>query len=171
MTLLSSKWQTTVNNFYITSTQRTPHIQFTVEEPDQHESPPFLDTKVKPGPNNTLSTTVYRKPTHTDQYLHWNSNHFISVKHSVYNTLAHRAKVVSSDQQSLHQELEHISMALQNCHFPKWALNTLQKMSNADNLTTMKPSQQTNKTPTPPTTMEPTSTTTATKTSTWWLPT
>ena len=35
--------------------------------------------------------------------------------------------MVSSDQQSLHQELEHISMALQNCHFPKWALSKLQQ--------------------------------------------
>ena len=87
-------------------------IQFTVKEPDQHGSLPFLDTKVTPGPSNILSTTVYRKPIHTDEYLHWNSNHFIRAKHSVYNTLAHRAKVVSSDQQSLHQELEHISMAL-----------------------------------------------------------
>ena len=47
--------------------------------------------------------------------------------HSVYNTQAHRAKVVSSDEQSLHQELEYINMALQNCHFPKWALNKLQQ--------------------------------------------
>ena len=84
-------------------------------------------TKVTPGLNNTLSTTVYRKPTHTSQYLHWNSSHFITAKHSVYNTLAHRAKVFFSDQHSLHQELEHIRMALQNCHFPKWALNKLQQ--------------------------------------------
>ena len=44
-----------------TSHQHTgPHIQFTVEEPNQHGSLPFLDTKVTPGLNNTLSTTVYR---------------------------------------------------------------------------------------------------------------
>ena len=35
-----------------------PNIQFTVGESDQHGSLPFLDTKVTPGPNNTLSTTV-----------------------------------------------------------------------------------------------------------------
>ena len=104
-----------------------PKIRFTVEEPDQHGSLPFLDNKVISGPNNALSTTVYRKPTHRDHYLHWNINHFITAKHSVYNTLTHRAKVVSSDKQSLHQELEHIRMALQNCHFPTWALNKLQQ--------------------------------------------
>ena len=61
-------------------------------EPTQQGSLPFLDTLVTIQPDNTLSTSVYRKPTHTDQYLHWDSNHHITAKHSVYNTLAHRAK-------------------------------------------------------------------------------
>ena len=65
---------------------QVPNIQFTMGEPDQHGSLPFLDTKVTPGSNNTFITTVYRKPTHTDQYLQWDSNYFITAKHSVYNT-------------------------------------------------------------------------------------
>ena len=99
-----------------------PHIQFTVE-PTQQGSLPFLDTLVTIQPDNTLSTSVYRKPTHTDQYLHWDSNHNIMAKHSVYNTLAHRAKTVSSTQDSLDKELSHIKTALHHCQFPKWALN------------------------------------------------
>ena len=75
-----------------------PNIQFTVGEPDQDGSLSFLDTKVSPRSNNPLNTTVYRKPTYTDQNLHWDSKHFITAKHSVYNTLAHKAKVVSSNQ-------------------------------------------------------------------------
>ena len=47
-------------------------------------------------------------------------------KHSVFNTLAHRAKVVSTNQQSLHKELEHITKALWACSFPPWALRSLQ---------------------------------------------
>ena len=47
-----------------------PIIQFTVEQPGIDGSIPFLDTKVTPGPNNTIHTIVYRKPTQTDQYLH-----------------------------------------------------------------------------------------------------
>ena len=92
-------------------------------EPTQQGSLPFLDTLVTIQPDNTLSTSVYRKPTHTDQYLHWDSNHHITAKHSVYNTLAHRAKTVSSTQDSLDQELLHIKTALQLCQFPNWALN------------------------------------------------
>ena len=75
---------------------QNPNIQFTVEEPGTDGSIPFLDTKVTPGPNNTIHTKVYRKPIHTDQYLHWDSNHCITAKNSVYNTLAHRGKAVSS---------------------------------------------------------------------------
>ena len=99
-----------------------PHIQFTVQ-PTQQGSLPFLDTLVTIQPDNTPSTSVYRKPTHTDQYLHWDSNHHITAKHSVYNTLAHRAKTVSSTQDTLDQELLHIKTALQLCQFPNWALN------------------------------------------------
>ena len=63
---------------YINS--QDPNIQSTVEEPVADGSVPFLDTRVTPGPNNTMHTKVYRKPTHTDQYLHWDSNHFITAK-------------------------------------------------------------------------------------------
>ena len=97
MTPLSSTRQNTVRIYYNISTARTPHIQFTVE-PTQQDSLPFLDTLVTIEPDNTFSTTVYRKPTHTDQYLHWDSNHHITAKQSVFNTLAHRAKTVSSSQ-------------------------------------------------------------------------
>ena len=99
-----------------------PHIQFTVEA-TQQGSLPFLDTLVTIEPDSTFSTTVYRKPTHTDQYLHWDSSHHITAKQSVYNTLAHRAKVVSSSQGTLDKELQHIKTALQACQFPNWALN------------------------------------------------
>ena len=102
-----------------------PHIQITVE-PTQQDSLPFPDTLITIQPDNTFSTTVYRKPTHTDQYLHWDSNHHITAKQSVFNTLAHRAKTVSSTQASMDKELNHIKTALKHCQFPSWALNQWQ---------------------------------------------
>ena len=84
---------------------------------------PFLDTLVTIEQDNTFSTSVYRKPSHRDQYLHWDSNHHITVKQSVFNTLEHRAKVVSSSQNKLDRKLQHIKTALQQCQFPNWALN------------------------------------------------
>ena len=92
-------------------------------EPTIQGSLPFLDTLVTIQPDSILSTSVYRKPTHTDQYLHWDSNHHITAKQSVYNTLTHRAKTVSSTHHNLDKELSHIKTALHHCQFPSWALN------------------------------------------------
>ena len=69
-----------------------PAIKFTVEDNKEDGSIPFLDTIVKPEADGTLSITVYRKPTHTDQYLQWDSHHHLSAKFSVINTLSHRAR-------------------------------------------------------------------------------
>ena len=117
-----------------------PHIQFTVEEPSQQGTFPFLDTLVTVESNNTFTTSVYRKPTHTDQYFHWVSNHFITAKQSIYNTWAHRAKIISSNQEAWDQELLHIRRALEVCQFPNWALNQLQHKFQRNN----QPSQDTN---------------------------
>ena len=103
-------------------TSQDPHIQFTVE-PIQQGSLAFLDTLVTIEQDNTFSTSVYRKSTYIDQYIHWDSNNHITAKQSVFNTLAHRAKVVSSSQDKLDKELQHIKTALQQCQFPNWALN------------------------------------------------
>ena len=79
----------------------------------------FWTPRLHQDPNNTIHTKVYRKTTHTDQYLHWDSNHFITAKNSVYNTLAHRAKFVSSTPEDLAKELEHLRKALMACQIPQ----------------------------------------------------
>ena len=61
-------------------------IKFTVEDNKDDGAIPFLDTTVKPEASGRLSITVYRKPTHMDKYLQWDSHHHISDKHSVINT-------------------------------------------------------------------------------------
>ena len=69
-----------------------PAIKFTVEGNKEEGSIPFLDTIVKPEADGILSITVYRKPTHANQYLQWDSHHHLSAKFSVIHTLSHRAK-------------------------------------------------------------------------------
>ena len=73
-----------------------PPIRFTVEDNKEDRSIPFLDTIVKPEADGSLSITVYRKPTCTDQYLQWDSHRHLSAKFSVINTLSHWAKTVCS---------------------------------------------------------------------------
>ena len=55
-------------------------IMFTVEDSKEDGAIPFLDTIIKPEAAGKLCITVYRKPTHTDQYLQWDSHHHLSAK-------------------------------------------------------------------------------------------
>ena len=94
-----------------------------MEDSTNDGSIPFLDTLVTPCSEGSLSTKVYRKPTHTDLYLQWDSHHTISAKYSVVNTLHHRAKAVCSTQQLLKDEEEHLQKVLTDNKYPTWALN------------------------------------------------
>ena len=106
-----------------------PAIKFTVEDNKEDCSIPFLATMVKPEENGSLSITVYRKPTHTDQYLQWDSHHNLFAKFSVINTLSHRAKTVCSNPELLKQEKEHPRKVLTQCKYPKWVLDKVEKGS------------------------------------------
>ena len=70
---------------------------------------------------------MYRKPTHTDQYLQWDSHHHLSAKFSVIQTLSHRASTVCSKPELLQQEKNHLRKALTKCKYPKWALDKVEK--------------------------------------------
>ena len=59
-----------------------PHIKFTIEQPNEEGGIPFLDTFPKPK-GEGIAVSVYRKPTHTDRYLDFNSSHPISAKRAV----------------------------------------------------------------------------------------
>ena len=107
-----------------------PAIKVTVEDNKEDGSIPFLDTIVKPEADGTLSTTVYRKPTHTDQYLQWDSHHHLSAKFSVVHTLSHRASTVSSKPELLQIEKDHLRKAPTKCKYPKWALDKVEKRLN-----------------------------------------
>ena len=88
-----------------------PAIQFTVETNQEDGAIPFLDTNVKPEADGTLSITVYRKPTHMDQYLQWDRHHHLLAKFSAIHTLSHRAQTVCSNSEaSLQREGPHPGM-------------------------------------------------------------
>ena len=102
-------------------------IQFTAEDIQADRSLPFLDVLVTPQPDGTLTTSVYRKPTHTNQYLQWHSHQSISAKYSVISTLYHRAKEVCHTNQQLKEEHEQIKQALTSGKYPYWNLNRMEK--------------------------------------------
>ena len=84
---------------------------------------PFLDVLIIPDEEGNLKTTVYRKPTHTDLYLQWDSNHQVSSKYSVIGSLQYRANTICSNKELLRSEEHHIEEALTRCKYSTWRMN------------------------------------------------
>ncbi len=68
----------------------------------------FLDLNVYRTIEGKLETAVYRKPTHTDKYLSYNSHHPVSHKKSVAKTLLQRAEHLPSNSDSQANEREYV---------------------------------------------------------------
>ena len=86
------------------STQRDP-IEFTTEL-ESDGVIPFLDINVR-REKGRLRTSVHRKKTHTDRYLHFNSNHYPQTKTGIISCLRDRAEKIH-DETSLKDELRHL---------------------------------------------------------------
>ena len=69
-----------------------------------------------------MRTKVYRKDTHTDRYLSFESNHALEhSKKSVVRILMHRANYIVSDEER-GEEIEHVKAALKMNDYPAWML-------------------------------------------------
>jgi hypothetical protein len=91
-------------------------VQFTVEE-EENGSISFLDVLLTRKDNGKLSKKVYRKPTHTDKYLNFQSYHHLSQKISVIDSLVYRAIRICDDE-FLQEELNHIKTCLMKNNYP-----------------------------------------------------
>ena len=109
-------------------------IQFTKEASRSDGSMPFLEALVTINGDGSLNTKVYRKQTHTDLYLQWDSHHSNAAKYSVINTLYHRAKAVCFNKQLLEDEEEHLKKVLTENKYPMWTLNRV-KLKNKATIT------------------------------------
>ena len=68
-----------VDSFLQDLNSHQPTIRFT-RETEADNTIPFVDTSVTEDSDGYLCTSVYRKPTHTDQYLAYDLHHPQSVK-------------------------------------------------------------------------------------------
>ena len=94
--------RTYLENFFHHINNLHQNIKFTMEKESNGELA-FLDTLLKRN-NGEISVLVYRKPTHTDQYLHYSSHHQTSCKESVVSSLFNRAYSIIKNKDYLHKE-------------------------------------------------------------------
>ena len=94
-----------------------PSIQFT-REVEEDGKLPFLDVEVTRN-GDKLKTTVYRKPTSSNVYLHYDSHHADSIKTGVIKCLAKRAKVVCSEEDGLREETAHLEQVFRGNGYPR----------------------------------------------------
>ncbi|CAM9711402.1 unnamed protein product, partial [Heterosigma akashiwo] len=80
---------------------------------------PFLDVLVVRNEDGSFTTTVYRKPTHSDRYLHWTSNHPVKDKLSGIRTLVYRANHYCSTASLKMAELTHLRKTFADNGYPE----------------------------------------------------
>ena len=110
------------------------NIHFTVEYPREDGSIAFLDMLITPDEDGRLNSTVYRKPSDTDQYLHWDSHHTITSKYNMIGNLCHRARTICSFPSQLQKEYRHLFKSLRKCKYPNYALNRAKLKKNKENI-------------------------------------
>ena len=110
---------------HLNSQQLTIH--FTMETENDNKIA-FLDSSVSREPDGRLTTSVYRKPTHTDQYLAYDSYHPQSVKRGIMKCLYDRAKRLVTKPSVISTEKKHLSSVLVSNGYPS---SFVQKISKA----------------------------------------
>ena len=111
---------------HLNNSDPTGNIKFTCEKENSREVP-FLDTLIVRKPDGSVKLLVYRKVTHTDQYLNFDSQHPLQHKLGVVCTLLDRMdNNVSEDEDKL-QEKVAIKKALSMCGYPRWTFDKVRK--------------------------------------------
>ena len=114
-----------------------PRIKFTTEQ-EKDKKLAFLDTEVHRKMDGTTKISIYRKPTHTDQYLDWNSNHHISQKAGIFKTFQHRIDTLITEEEDKETERKHVKKALKRCGHPNWTMNRKERPKNKEKMETIK---------------------------------
>ncbi len=103
----------------------TGSIKFTHEE-ENDGSIPFLDTLLKRNEDGSVKVTVYRKKTHTNQYLSFDSHHPLHQKLGVVRTLLNRCGEIVTEVEDQQKEKETIRSALGACGYPEWTMTKVE---------------------------------------------
>ena len=114
-----------LTNFYNFLNSINSHIKFTMK-PELERKLSFLDT-LNTRNNGYLFINVYRKPTHTDRYLDYNSHHGKQHKVCTAQTLLHRAETIPNTTEGKQQEGKHITDTFISNGYPRKFLQEVEK--------------------------------------------
>ncbi|XP_072025387.1 uncharacterized protein [Amphiura filiformis] len=111
---------------HLNQSDPTGNIKFTYEK-EQEGTIPFLDTLIVRKADGSVKLLVYRKVTHTDQYLNFESHHPIHHKLGVVHTLLDRMNSIVTEEEDRKQEEEKIKQALGRCGYPGWTFKQVKE--------------------------------------------
>ncbi len=74
-----------------------------------------------------MKLLVYRKPSHTDQYLSFHSHHPLHQKLGMIRTLMDRCHNIVTEEGDREIEEKHITEALERCGYPKWTFEKVKR--------------------------------------------
>ena len=104
----------------------TDGITFTMEK-EKDGQIAFMDIKITRTDNGSIETDVYRKRTHTDQILNYNSNHPTQQKVSCLKTLLNRIDTHCSTTESKKKELDYLYDTFRKNNYPKHFIDSVYK--------------------------------------------
>ena len=99
----------------------------------ENNSIAFLDTLVKIKEDGHVDISIYRKPTHTDQYLSFESNHHIKQKLGIISTFQHRVESLVTNEEDKKKENIYTEKALKKCGYPNWCFKKKSKKKRLKN--------------------------------------
>ena len=84
----------------------------------------FLDTLLKRN-NGEIPVLMYKKPTHTDQYLHYSTHHQTSCKKSVVSSMFNRVHSIITNKDDLQKEKARIKEVLKENGYQESIINKI----------------------------------------------
>ena len=74
-----------------------------------------------------MKLLVYRKKSHTDQYLNFSSHHPLNHKLAVIRMLLERCYSIVTDEDDRKKEEEHVAKELSKCGYPPWTIDRVKQ--------------------------------------------
>ena len=96
-------------------------IKFTIEY-EKEDKLPFLDILVMKKKSGTLATKIYRKETHTNRYLNYESCHSQQQKQGIIISLLNRLAKLITDSKDFNEEKEMLRRTLEDNNYPNWLI-------------------------------------------------